>query len=53
MGVPPRGLRVLQGAGECRFPGLRTGSSTAALGLRLEADMFVPVRDSEGNRLIL
>lgn len=53
VGVPPRGLRALQGAGECRFLRLRTGSSTGALGLRLEADVFVRVRDSEGNRLFL
>lgn len=46
VGVPPRGLRALQGAGECRFLRLRTGSSTGALGLRLEADVFVRVRDS-------
>lgn len=44
MGVPPRALRVLQGAGECRFLRLRTGSSTGALGLRVEADVFVRVR---------
>lgn len=53
VGVPPGGLRVLQGAGECGFPGLRTGSSTAAPGPRVRADVFVPVGDTEGNRLSL